>query len=325
MTIMRHALITGGAGFIGSSLTRYLLGQGYGVEVLDDLSTGSAGNLPSDPHLRLTISRIFSGPLLETAVLRADLIFHLAAVVGVQRVLERPRETIETNVLATQCVLECAAKHKRPVLITSSSEVYGNSIRCKEDDDLTIQPGIRWGYAAAKLLDEFTAAAYHQEGAPVVVVRLFNTIGPRQTGRYGMVVPTFIEQALANRPITIHGNGLQRRSFTWVEDTVKAMLALLLCPESNGEIVNIGHSEDISINSLAALVKRITKSESPIQRSLVPGAYGHKFKDIDCRVPDLTKIHRLIGYRTSTNLTEMICRILEYREKHQLPTSGQTP
>lgn len=301
-----RALVTGGAGFIGSHLCEFLLNEGHDVEAFDDLSTGQVTNLPKGA--KLLVASASSPEIVDHAVAHSDIVFHLAAVVGVQRVLERPLETIETNTQCTSIVLRACAKYRRPVLIASSSEVYGDSGWAHENAVLTISPGLRWGYAAAKLLDEFTALAHARQGLHVVVVRLFNTIGPRQTGQYGMVVPRFIAQALAGLPITIYGDGNQRRSFTWVGDVAKAMYDLLMEPRAHSQIVNIGHTDDISIASLAYTIREVANSRSPFQFSLYAEAFpqleGHF--DIANRKPDLTKIQDLIGYRPTLNIVQMI-------------------
>src|SRR5215470_18065901 len=265
---MSRALITGGAGFIGSHLSEALLERGWAVEVVDDLSTGRIGNishLKGHPHFSYVLDSVMNRSLMLELVDRADAIFHLAAAVGVRLIVEKPVHTIETNIKATELVLELAARKQKPLLLASTSEVYGKLDKPKfsEDDDVILGPTsrARWCYAASKIIDEFLARAYFKEkGLPVVVVRLFNTIGPRQTGRYGMVVPRFVRCALAGEPITVYGDGTQRRSFTWVGDVVQAMIALSEYPQAYGEVFNIGHTQEISIYDLALLVKELTES-----------------------------------------------------------------
>jgi UDP-glucose 4-epimerase len=253
---------------------------------------------------------------------RADVIFHLAAAVGVRLIVEKPVHTIETNIKATELILELAARKRRPLLLASTSEVYGklDKPRFSEDDDVILGPTSksRWCYAASKMIDEFLARAYFKEhGLPTVVARLFNTIGPRQTGQYGMVVPRFVRLALAGQPIPVYGDGTQRRSFTWVGDVVGAMLALIAHPQAYGEVFNIGHTKEISIYDLAALVKELTASASEI--TLVPyeQAYEAGFEDMLRRAPDITKIQRLIGYRPGLGLPEMLERVISYERERR--------
>src|SRR5215831_13785910 len=248
---MARALITGGAGFIGSHLSEALLERGWTVEIIDDLSTGSIDNiahLKGHSHFNYVLDSVMTRPVMMELVDRADVVYHLAAAVGVRMVVERPVHTIETNIKATELVLELAARKHKPVLISSTSEVYGklDKPRFNEDDDVILGPTsrARWCYAASKIIDEFLARAYYKErGLPTVVARLFNTIGPRQTGQYGMVVPRFVRRALSGEPIPVYGDGTQCRSFTWVGDVVGAMLALIEHPEARGEVFNIGHTK----------------------------------------------------------------------------------
>ena len=313
-----RALITGGAGFIGSHLAERLLAKGYYVDVIDNLSTGSFANIkPLMENLKFTFAYadVMDRALTGSAIDEADVVFHLAAAVGVKRIVESPVQTIETNVRATELVLELAAKKGKKVLITSTSEVYGKSTKFpySEGDDLLIgapNKG-RWSYACSKLLDEFLALAYHREkNLPVVVVRLFNTIGSRQTGQYGMVVPTFIRQAKAGEDITVYGDGLQSRCFGWVEDVVWALIRLAEDPSACGRVFNIGGQEEISIMDLALLVKEVTKSESNIVFVPYSEAYAPGFEDMRRRVPDLERIGRF-GYRPTKSLREMIQAIAE--------------
>ena len=308
------ALITGGAGFIGSHLAEELLRRGHRVGVIDDLSTGSIHNiepLKGDSHFQYVIDSIFNRNLLAELVDASDVVFHLAAAVGVKLIVERPVRTIETNVKGTELVLEMAAKKKRPVLIASTSEVYGksNRARFKESDNLVLGPTSksRWSYAASKVIDEFLALAYWREkGLPIVIARLFNTVGPRQVGRYGMVMPRFVQQALQGLPITVYGTGEQTRSFTWVGDVVGALIALMETPQALGEIFNIGHREKTTILDLAKLTKRLIQSDSPIVFVPYEKAYAEGFEDMLHRLPDITKIGRLIGYTPSKTLSEIL-------------------
>jgi UDP-glucose 4-epimerase len=314
------ALITGGAGFIGSHLAEALLDCGWAVEVVDNLSTGTIRNidhLRDRPAFRCTIGSARNRALMAPLVDRCDVVFHLAAAVGVRLIIQQPVRTIETNIRATELVLHLAAKKQRPVVFTSTSEVYGKLDRhlFLEDDNLVLGPTTRprWCYAASKIIDEFLALAYARErGLPVTVLRLFNTIGPRQTGQYGMVVPRFVQQALEGRPITVYGDGSQRRSFTWVGDVVGAMIALVRHPGAAGEVFNVGHVEDIAIGDLAALVRRIAGSESPIEFVPFEDAYEVGFEDMHRRLPDISKLNRLIGYRPTFDLPQMLERIVAY-------------
>ena len=322
---MSRALITGGAGFIGSHLAEALLERGWSVEVVDDLSTGSIENishLKGHPHFAYVLDSVMNRSRMLEMVDRADVIFHLAAAVGVRLIVEKPVHTIETNIKATELILELAARKRRPLLLASTSEVYGklDKPRFSEDDDVILGPTSksRWCYAASKMIDEFLARAYFKEhGLPTVVARLFNTIGPRQTGQYGMVVPRFVRLALAGQPIPVYGDGTQRRSFTWVGDVVGAMLALIAHPQAYGEVFNIGHTKEISIYELAALVKEMTASASEI--TLVPyeQAYEAGFEDMLRRAPDITKIQRLIGYRPGLGLPEMLERVISYERERR--------
>jgi len=317
---MSRALITGGAGFIGSHLAEALLERGWTVEVVDDLSTGSIENirhLKGHPHFAYTLDSVMNRSLMLELVDRADVIFHLAAAVGVRLIVERPVYTIETNIKATELILELAARKRRPLLLASTSEVYGKLDKPKfsEDDDVILGPTskARWCYAASKMIDEFLARAYYKEkGLPTVVARLFNTIGPRQTGQYGMVVPRFVRLAMAGEPIPVYGDGTQRRSFTWVGDVVSAMLALIAHPKAHGEVFNIGHTKEISIHELAVLVKAMTGSASEIVLVPYEEAYEAGFEDMARRAPDIAKIQGLIGYRPVLDLPEMLERVIAY-------------
>jgi len=315
-----HALITGGAGFIGSHLAERLIRLGHRVTVLDDLSTGALRNvehLQGKPGFRFTHDSVLNRPILAECIDRCDMIFHLAAAVGVRLIVQSPVHTIETNVKGTEVVLEFAAKKKKKVLVTSTSEVYGkaNKVPFAEDDDLMLGPTTkdRWSYACSKALDEFLALAYWREHKlPVVVARLFNTVGPRQTGRYGMVLPTFVRQALSHQPITVYGDGSQSRCFTHVDDTVGALVELALHPGAVGQVFNVGTTESVTIGELARLVKLMTNSPSEIRHIPYAEAYEEGFEDMHRRMPDLQKIHSLFGYRPGKNLRTTVQDVIDY-------------
>ena len=318
-----NILITGGAGFIGSHLAERLLREGHRVWVVDDLSTGSLENidhLRENPQLNVIISSVTDKGLISPIVARCDLIFHLAAAVGVQLVVNNPIHAIEVNVKGTETILELAAAGKKRVLITSTSEVYGKSEREKfsETDDLVIgaPSKSRWSYAISKALDESLALAYHKERElPVVIVRLFNTVGPRQTGRYGMVIPRFVRQALTNQPITVYGDGTQTRTFTHVKDAVDAMIKLALHPNAPSEIFNVGGKREISIKELAFKVKELLKSNSEIVYIPYEKAYEPGFEDMRRRVPDISKVRRWIGYEPRYTLDDIIIDVAEYMKR----------
>jgi UDP-glucose 4-epimerase len=315
-----RVLITGGAGFIGSHVAEAYLARGDEVFVLDDLSTGSIDNirhLKGNPRFDYTIESVHHGPTVAELVDQCDVVFHLAAAVGVRLIVESPVRTIETNVHGTEVVLAKANKKKKKVLIASTSEVYGVSdqVPFREDGNLVLGPTSkgRWSYACSKAIDEFLALAYWRERKlPTIIVRLFNTVGPRQTGQYGMVVPTFVKQALTGRPITIHGDGRQTRCFTDVGDVVRALLALMDHPGAVGEVFNIGSSEEVAIRSLAERVKALTHSDSEIVAIPYEMAYGEGFEDMPRRVPDLAKIERLIGYRPTRSLDQILQSVIEF-------------
>lgn len=312
-----RCLITGGAGFIGSHLADALLEEMSVVTVVDDLSTGSIDNiqhLRDNPDFHLVIDTMMNRPLVAELVDQADVIFHLAAAVGVRLIIESPVRTIETNIRPTELLLELATKKRKTVLITSTSEVYGKSQKFpfSEKDDLVIGPPDkgRWSYACSKAIDEFLALAYwHEKKLPAIIVRLFNTIGPRQTGQYGMVVPTFIRQAMAGETLTVFGDGHQSRCFGWVGDVVQAMIALVKNPNAPGKIFNIGNDEEITILELAERVKHVTISESRVQLIPYQAAYESGFEDMSRRIPDLSRIRDLIGYRPTKTLDEMLLAI----------------
>jgi UDP-glucose 4-epimerase len=315
-----RALITGGAGFIGSHLADELLSQGHEAIVLDNLSTGSIENIA---HLKgragfaYTIDSVTNESLLAELIDQCDVVFHLAAAVGVKLIVEQPVHTIETNVHGTEVVLKHANKKKKLVFVASTSEVYGKSadVPFREGADLVLGATVRhrWAYACSKLLDEFLALAYWKEKKlPVVIVRLFNTVGPRQTGQYGMVLPTFVRQALASQPITVFGDGTQSRSFTYVADVVDALIKLAHEPQAVGEVFNIGNTEEVSIGALAQRVKSLSGSESPIQFIPYDEAYEAGFEDMPRRVPDISKVQRLIGYEPRLGLDEIIRSVIEH-------------
>ena len=315
-----RVFITGGAGFIGSHLSEALLEKGDEVSVLDNLSTGSIENithLKGHPRFTYTIDSVENEPLLAEMIDRSDVVVHLAAAVGVKLIVERPVQTIETNVHGTEIVLKHANKKKKVVLLASTSEVYGKSVSVPftEDADLVLGPTSkhRWAYACSKLIDEFLALAYWKERKlPVIVVRLFNTVGPRQTGQYGMVIPNFVRQALAGQPITVFGDGQQSRSFTYVGDVVRGLIALINEPEAIGQVFNIGNGREITIADLAEKVKAMTGSTSAIVRIPYDVAYESGFEDMPRRVPDITKIRELVGYEPSVELDEILHRVIEY-------------
>lgn len=314
-------LITGGAGFIGSHLSELYLGRGDTVRVMDDLSTGAASNiahLKKNDRFAYTVESVTNVPVLAELVDDADLVVHLAAAVGVKLIVSSPVHTIETNIRGTEIVLSLANKKKKPVLIASTSEVYGKASKVPfaEDDDLVIGATTkgRWAYACSKAIDEFLALAYWKEKRlPVVVVRLFNTVGPRQTGQYGMVLPTFIKQALAEQPITVYGDGTQSRSFTFVGDVVGALAKLMDTPAAVGQVFNVGNGKEITILELAKLVKARTKSGSEITFTPYDQAYESGFEDMPRRVPDISKIQKLIGYAPTLDVTEIIDAIVAHQ------------
>jgi UDP-glucose 4-epimerase len=315
-----RVLITGGAGFIGSHLSDAYLERGDEVYILDDLSTGSIDNirhLRSNPRFHYTIESVHHAPSVAELVDQCDVVFHLAAAVGVRLIVESPVRTIETNVHGTEVVLAQANKKKKKVLIASTSEVYGLSTQVpfSEDGNLVLGPTSkgRWSYACSKAIDEFLALAYWRERKlPTVIVRLFNTVGPRQTGQYGMVVPTFIKQALTGRPITIHGDGQQSRCFVDVSDVVRGLMALMDHPEAVGDVFNIGSNEEVTIRALAERVKTLTGSSSDIAMVPYEQAYGEGFEDMPRRVPDISKIGKLIGWQPSKSLDQILYGVIEY-------------
>ena len=315
-----RALITGGAGFIGSHLSEALLDQGHHVLILDNLSTGSIDNIA---HLKgrrgfeYFIDSVDNEPLLAELIDRSDVVFHFAAAVGVKLIVEQPVRTIETNVYGTEVVLKHANKKKKLVVIASTSEVYGksNDVPYREDSDLVMgpTPKHRWAYACSKAIDEFLALAYWKERKlPVIIVRFFNTVGPRQTGRYGMVIPNFVRQALSGEPITVFGDGNQSRAFTHVTDVVGALIRLISEPKAIGQVINIGTTEEITIRALAERVRALSGSHSPIKLVPYDEAYESGFEDMPRRLPDLTKIQGLIGYAPAHTLDDILAQVIEY-------------
>jgi UDP-glucose 4-epimerase len=319
-------LITGGAGFIGSHLSDAYLERGDEVYMIDDLSTGSIENiqhLKSHPRYHYTIDSVHNTPVVAELVDQCDVIFHLAAAVGVKLIVESPVRTIETNVRGTEVVLSLANKKKKKVLVASTSEVYGLSteVPFREDGNLVMGATTkgRWSYACSKAIDEFLALAYWREKKlPTIVVRLFNTVGPRQTGQYGMVIPTFVRQALAGRPITVYGDGTQSRCFGYVGDVVEALINLMDHPAAVGQVFNIGSSEEVSILQLAERVKQLTQSESEIVLVPYDEAYEEGFEDMPRRVPDVSKVRDLVGFRPKMSLEGILQSVINYQ-------SGRAP
>ena len=317
-------------GFIGSHLAEAWLAEGASVAVLDDLSTGSMENvihLKGNKRFSYVIDTVMNEPVLAEQVDQADVIYHMAAAVGVRLIVESPVRTIETNVKGTEILLQLAEKKRKKVIIASTSEVYGKSTKIpfSEDDDLVLGPTVigRWAYACSKAIDEFLAIAYHKEKKlPVVVVRLFNTVGPRQTGRYGMVIPTFVRQALEGEPITVFGDGSQRRSFTYVADVVGALVKLAYEAKAVGRVFNIGNGKEISILDLAKLVKQRTGSTSEITLTPYSEAYEEGFEDMARRVPDITRLRDLIGYAPTLDISEILDKVIEDL-RSRLRESGQ--
>jgi len=317
---MRY-LVTGGAGFIGSHLTEALLSRDHEVLILDDFSTGRHENIAhveQCDRLQVICASVTDADLVRDCVPSVDGVFHLASAVGVRLIIDEPVKTLETNVEGTAVVLEACARHRKPVLITSTSEVYGKSdkVPFSEDDDSVIgPPGFRrWSYAASKVLDEFLALAHwHRSRLPAVIVRLFNTVGPRQVGRYGMVVPRFVRQALAGEPITVYGDGSQTRCFCHVHDTVGALVRLFDTPEGRGGVFNVGSDEEISINELAGRILALTGSRSEIRHVPYAEAFGSDvFEDMIRRVPDLSKVRKLIGYRPKHSLEDTLRDVIRH-------------
>jgi UDP-glucose 4-epimerase len=315
-----RALVTGGAGFIGSHLTEALLQAGHEVAVLDDLSTGRLLNLAAvadHPRLEVVEGTVTDEPLVRKLVAGVDIVYHLAAAVGVRLILDRPVGTIETNIVGTETVLRAAREARPRVVLASTSEVYGKNDRVplSEEDDRVLGPTTksRWSYACSKAIDEFLGLAYHHEHrVPVTIVRFFNTIGPRQTGRYGMVVPRFVRQALDGGPITVYGDGRQTRCFTDVEDSVRATIALAEAPAAVGEVFNVGTTHELTIQALAERVRALAGSAAAIVQVAYDQAYQPGFEDLRRRVPDIRKAERVAGYRPRVALDETLRRVIAH-------------
>lgn len=319
-----NILITGGAGFIGSHLADALIARGDEVYAIDDLSTGSLDNvahLREHPRFHLVIESCLNESVMNELVNRVDHIYHLAAVVGVKLVVDSPVRTLETNLKSSEIVFSLAHRFGKKVLLASTSEVYGRHALnkpLKETDERIYGPTTigRWSYAGAKAIDEFMALAYHRErNLDVVIVRFFNTVGPRQTGQYGMVIPRFVQAALEGKPISVYGDGLQSRSFTYVGDAVTAITGLMRCPQAVGEVYNVGNGEEITIMELARKVKAMTDSKSDIRCIPYDIAYGKGFEDMEFRTPDITKIYEAIGYRPTVNLDNILRRVICHFEE----------
>jgi UDP-glucose 4-epimerase len=326
--------ITGGAGFIGSHLAERLIQRGDQVSVLDDLSTGSMANIDhllERPGFRYRVGSALDEPLVQELVERADITVHLAAAVGVRLVVEKPVHTIQTNVRASEIVLEAASRKNKPVLIASTSEVYGKGVKVpfNEEDDLTLGATTRsrWAYACSKALDEWLAFAYYREkGVPIIIVRFFNTVGPRQTGRYGMVLPNFARQALRGEPITVYGTGEQSRCFAHVRDVVEAVVRLLTTPSAVGEVFNIGSTEEVTIRELAQRVREAAGSISEIVQVPYDKAYAEGFEDMPRRIPDVSKLERFTGYRPQIPLEQIIADVVtDQRSRLPEPALSQLP
>jgi UDP-glucose 4-epimerase len=319
MTNPKTCLITGGAGFIGSHLAELLLAEGHKVFVIDNLSTGRWDNIASlqqHPNFQFARASVAESVVLDRIASEAHIIFHLAAAVGVKLIVERPVHTIETNITGTEHVLKAAVRYRCRTIIASTSEVYGKGAKAPfaEDDDVLLGPTSRnrWAYAASKMVDEFLGLAYHSEyGIEAVCVRLFNTVGPRQTGEYGMVVPRFVQQALRGEPITVYGDGRQSRCFCDVRDVIRALVGLAAHEHSPGKVFNIGNTEEVTIRELAERVIRLANSSSKIEFVPFEKAYAPGFEDMSRRVPDITRINKLLGWRPTRSLDEILRSVIE--------------
>jgi len=316
-------LITGGAGFIGSHLAEKLLETGNSIFIIDNLSTGRFSNirhLVKNPNFSYTIDSILNHNVLKELIKNCDQIYHLAAAVGVKYIIDNPLLSLRTNTVGTENVLEYANEYKKKVMVASTSEIYGKSdkVPFKEEDDRLLGSThiSRWSYSTAKAIDEFLALAYYREKKlPVVIARCFNTVGPRQTGQYGMVIPKFVKSALLNHPITIFGDGKQSRCFADVTDIVNGFIKLMNEPKAEGEIFNIGNDKEITIEELAHKIKKMTKSRSKIEYIKYEDAYEEGFEDMRRRIPDLSKINKLIGYKPKYSLDKILVRIINFFEK----------
>jgi UDP-glucose 4-epimerase len=321
--VKQNVLITGGAGFIGSHLAEKLLADGHQVVAIDDLSTGSLTNinhLLKNPKFAFIFDTVRNAEVMHVLVDKCDMIYHLAAAVGVQLIVDDPVHTIETNIHGSEVVLSIANKFRKKILLASTSEVYGKSdkVPFREDDDTVMGSTkfSRWSYACSKAIDEFLAMAYYEQyGLPVIVARFFNTVGPRQTGRYGMVVPRFVEQALKNEPVLVYGSGKQSRCFGYVGDIVDAAVALMDCPEASGRVYNVGSTEEISMEDLAKKVIAMTGSKSRIEYLSYEQAYGKPFDDMMRRTPCLDRLEATIGFRPTTSLETILTKVIEDKKQ----------
>jgi len=315
-----NILITGGAGFIGSHLAEQLVADGHGVVLVDDLSTGSLENIAGlldHPSVEFVRESVRNEMTMTTLVDRCDMIYHLAAAVGVQLIVDRPVHTIETNIHGSEVMMNLANKFRRKIFVASTSEVYGKNTKVPfaEDDDVTLGPThfTRWSYACSKMVDEFLALAYHdQYGLPTVICRFFNTVGPRQTGQYGMVVPRFVQRALAGETIDIYGTGSQSRCFCNVSDVVGAIIKLMDCDDAEGQVINVGTDESVSIEDLANKIIDMTGSSSTTRKLSYEEAYGRPFDDMLTRLPSLEKVNRLIGYKPTVTLEQTLQQVIDF-------------